>query len=191
VTGHASTSRVRYRTIVADPPWSYDRTGVTFLASEGGTFTGSSTPYDSMTLGAIADIPVRDWAARDAHLYLWTTQRYVRDAYWIAEAWGFTPSNLLVWCKPPRGWTVGGTFMSTVEFVLFARRGTLKAAQRIDRQWFEWNRAAHSAKPEAFLDLVETVSPAPRLELFARRNRLGWDTWGNESLEHLETARDA
>ena len=40
-------------------------------------------------------------------------------------------------------------------------------------------------KPEAFLDLVEAVSPGPYLELFARRNRLGWDTWGNESLEHV------
>lgn len=46
----------------------------------------------------------------------------------------------------------------------------------------------HSAKPEAFLDLVESVSPGPYLELFARRNRLGWDTWGNESLEHVEVS---
>jgi hypothetical protein len=43
----------------------------------------------------------------------------------------------------------------------------------------------HSAKPEAFLDLVEQLSPGPRLELFARRQRLGWDTWGNEALEHV------
>lgn len=76
--------------------------------------------------------------------------------------------------------------MSTTEFVLFCRRGSLKASQRIDRQWFEWPRGEHSAKPEAFLDMVEAVSPAPRLELFARRNRLGWDTWGNEALEHVE-----
>ena len=43
-----------------------------------------------------------------------------------------------------------------------------------------------SAKPEAFIDLVEQVSPGPYLELFARRQRLGWDTWGNEALEHVE-----
>lgn len=176
---------VRYRTIVADPPWAYERTGVTFTDPTGGEFTDSTTPYESMSLGAIADIPVRDWAQRDAHLYLWTTQRYIRDAYWIAEAWGFSPSSLLVWCKPPRGWTVGGTFMSTVEFVLFARRGSLKAQRRVDRQWFEWARGSHSAKPEAFLDMVETVSPGPYLELFARRQRLGWDTYGDEALEHV------
>ena len=44
----------------------------------------------------------------------------------------------------------------------------------------------HSAKPEGFLDLVEATSPGPRLELFARRQRLGWDTWGNEALQHVE-----
>lgn len=177
---------MRYRTIVADPPWQYQRTGVSFVDASSGEFTGTTTPYGSMSVDEIAGVPVRDWADRDAHLYLWTTQRYVRDAYEIAESWGFAASSLLVWCKPPRGWTVGGTFMSTVEFVLFARRGSLRAARRVDRQWFEWGRSAHSAKPEAFLDLVETVSPAPRLELFARRQRLGWDTWGNEALDHVE-----
>lgn len=57
-------------------------------------------------------------------------------------------------------------------------------ANRINTRWFQWPRGAHSAKPEAFLDLVEQVSPGPYLELFARRNRLGWDTWGNECLDH-------
>ncbi len=177
---------MKYRTIVADPPWDYDRTGVTFHDATGGAFTGTGPPYDSMSLGEMVDLPIRELAERDAHLYLWTTQRYIRDGFWLAEAWGFNVSSVLVWCKPIRGWTVGGTFMSTTEFALFCRRGSLKAKTRIDRQWFEWPRAAHSAKPEAFLDLVEQVSPGPYLELFARRNRLGWDTWGNEALEHVQ-----
>jgi hypothetical protein len=58
------------------------------------------------------------------------------------------------------------------------------AVGRAPGRWFQWPRGKHSAKPEAFLDLVESVSPGPYLELFARRNRLGWDTWGNECLDH-------
>jgi N6-adenosine-specific RNA methylase IME4 len=46
--------------------------------------------------------------------------------------------------------------------------------------WFQWRRGAHSVKPDAFIDMVEQVSPGPYVELFARRQRLGWDTWGNE-----------
>jgi N6-adenosine-specific RNA methylase IME4 len=57
---------------------------------------------------------------------------------------------------------------------------------RVDTRWFEWPRGAHSVKPEAFLDMVEEVSPAPRLELFSRRARLGWDTWGDEALHGTE-----
>jgi N6-adenosine-specific RNA methylase IME4 len=176
---------VRYHTVVVDPPWSYERTGVTFHDASSGSFTGHGLPYRTLTLGQIADLPVRRLTERDAHLYLWTTQRYLRDSFWIAEAWGFNVASLLVWCKPIRGWTVGGTFMSTTEFVLFCRRGSLQATRRVERQWFEWPRSDHSAKPEAFLDLVEQVSPGPYLEMFARRNRLGWDTWGDEALNHV------
>jgi N6-adenosine-specific RNA methylase IME4 len=59
---------------------------------------------------------------------------------------------------------------------------------KCDTRWWQWPRGPHSAKPEAFLDLVEQMSPAPRLEMFARRDRLGWDTWGNESLGTAELA---
>ena len=170
----------QYHTIVADPPWHYDRTGVTFHDGSSGEFKGHGLPYPTMSLDDIAALPVADLAARDAHLYCWTTQKYLEHTYDIVRGWGFSPSCLLVWCKPIRGWTVGGTFMSTTEFVLFARRGSLKALTRCDRQWFEWPRGAHSAKPEAFMDIVEQVSPGPRVELFSRRARLGWDVWGNE-----------
>jgi N6-adenosine-specific RNA methylase IME4 len=122
----------------------------------------------------------------DAHLYLWTTNRYLRDAYGVVEAWGFSSPTVLVWCKPHDQGLFGGAFLSNVEFVLFARRGTLAHRAKIGSRWFTWPRAEHSAKPEAFLDLVEQVSPGPYLELFARRNRFGWDTWGNECLEHVD-----
>jgi N6-adenosine-specific RNA methylase IME4 len=76
-----------------------------------------------------------------------------------------------------------------------AKGTTRKPAERgprADGRWFTWPVAEHSRKPEAFLDLVEQVSPGPYLELFARRQRLGWDTWGDEALAHVDlVARDA
>ena len=265
---------MRYRTIVADPPWEYERTGVTFHDSDSGEFTGTGLPYETMTLGQIAALPVYDLSDNvdhDAHLYLWTTSRYLPDSFSIAKAWGFHYAATLIWCKPSRGWSTGGRFQNNVEFVLFCHRpklttredclrvsswlyerareagvseddinehmGTrrmamwwisrnprmsavprweqwerlrsligfgsemddevrrLNAAKGTKRQetkqavmgrWFTWGRGQHSAKPEAFFDLVESVSPGPYLELFARRQRLGWDTWGNEALEHVE-----
>lgn len=183
-----------YATIVADPPWDMPDSGKRTQAQNGGwadpKWTGkrSIIPYPRMSLQEIAALPVADLAEKDAHLYVWTTNRFLRDTFGIVEGWGFKPSTVLTWCKAPMGLGMGGAFTLTTEFILFARRGSLKPLERMDSTWWEWKRGPHSKKPEAFLDIVERVSPAPRLEMFARRNRLGWHTWGNQSLEHVEVA---
>lgn len=180
---------MKYRTIVADPPWPYG-------GRMSGTLHGRNSakpklsmrlaplPYSTMSLEAIGALPVASMAALDAHMYLWTTQRFLRDGFDILDAWGFTFSAVLVWSKPPKG--VVGTFVSSTEFCLFARRGSLAHKNRHIGTCFTWPRGLHSAKPEAFLDIVERVSPGPYLEMFARRQRLGWDTWGNEALNHVD-----
>lgn len=173
----------RFSTIVADPPWDVGR-GPEW-ASNG---PSRALTYPTMSVEEIAALPVRDLAEKRAHLYIWTINAYVEETYEIARLWGFKPSTLLTWCKRPHGIGLGGTYVLTTEHVLFCRRGVLPAAERVETSWWEWQRGPHSAKPEAFLDLVERVSPAPRLEMFARRNRLGWDTWGNEALSHVELA---
>jgi N6-adenosine-specific RNA methylase IME4 len=169
----------RYRTIVADPPWRYKGT---MIGPPGKRDERSGVPYGTLSVEEIAALPVGGWAEKDAHLYLWTTNTHLREAFGIADAWGFRYSTLLTWCKPPRGLVGGATYNICTEFVLFARRGSLRAETRLDRNWWQWSRTPHSAKPEAFLDIVEQVSPAPRLEMFARRARFGWDYWGDQSL---------
>jgi N6-adenosine-specific RNA methylase IME4 len=243
--GHWEGLAPPYATIVADPPWPYEedaygRPGKAFL------------PYSSMAIEDIAALPVGDLAAPGAHLYLWTTNRYLWDTRDIALGWGFAPSKVLVWCKEPTGAGSGGLFAQATEYIVFARadyqveragvriRAAREAAElsraelyrlvfpgkrltglvdnwetdlclptvqawqrlqqvlpelkgvdrpaiapppkgeipRVDRNWWQWKRGPHSAKPPAFLDLVEQVSPAPRVELFARAQRLGWDSWG-------------
>jgi N6-adenosine-specific RNA methylase IME4 len=82
----------------------------------------------------------------------------------------------------------GYYFKGATEHCLFAVRGKAQTKWRdplLTTAWL-WPRVGkHSVKPEAFYDLVENVSPGPRVELFARRNRLGWDTWGDQALPHV------
>jgi N6-adenosine-specific RNA methylase IME4 len=138
-----------------------------------------------MSLNDIADLPIGDLAADRSHLWLWATAVVLWDAPRIVRAWGFRLRYLLSWCKPGLG--AGGRFRHTVEYVLFCERGRQLPITRRDLPThFLWPRSTHSAKPEAFLDMVETVSPGPYLELFARRNRLGWDSYGNECLNHVD-----
>jgi N6-adenosine-specific RNA methylase IME4 len=168
-----------YATIVADPPWDYSSDHP--MPVNRGSRAGRRMrflPYSAMTVWEIAALPVAQLVDKNAHLYLWTTNRYLRDAYMVIEAWGFRPVKLLTWCKTPSGVGLGGAFSTTTEFVIFARRGSLPTLAKVDSTWFQWPRGPHSEKPAAFLDLVEQVSPAPRVELFARAQRLGWDSWG-------------
>jgi N6-adenosine-specific RNA methylase IME4 len=169
---------VKYRTLVVDPPWVVDAGPRSLHDPHEAT---RPLKYATMPVAAIAALPVRHIADQDAHLYLWTINAYVDAAYAIARGWGFTPSTLLVWAKAPKGRGLGGAFATATEYVLFARRGSLPALTHVDRNWWQWSRREHSAKPEHFYDLVEQVSPGPYVELFARRHRLQWDVWGDES----------
>lgn len=185
---------MKYRTLVADPPWKVNTGPLSGMGMGFETRTNHrSRPvdYPTLSLEEIAALPVRELAEDDAHLYLWTINRYVEDAYDVARAWGFKPSTLIVWAKTPIGGGMGGSWGISTEYVLFCRRGSLRATGHVTGTWHNWPRPyengkpKHSAKPDAFTDLVEQVSPGPYLELFARRQRLGWDTWGNEALEHV------
>jgi N6-adenosine-specific RNA methylase IME4 len=186
---------VKYRTIVADPPWPYPEG---FARNKGGRYgdgtNGSEIvplPYQSMTLTEIHALPVGALSLEDAWLYLWTTNRYLREAFDVAHAWGFAYGQTVVWHKNdghPRFPAVVAP--NRAEYILVCKRGAPERLQpwasNVIEIPFNPARLSHSQKPEAFLDLIEQVSPGPYLELFARRQRLGWDTWGNEALEHVE-----
>jgi N6-adenosine-specific RNA methylase IME4 len=184
-----------YRAIVADPPWEMGAFGAFYghdrpRAPDEISMGSTPMPYATMTLDEIAALPVEGLAHPDgAHLYLWTTDRFLEPAHDVVRAWGFRKSQTLVWAKAPRGLGPGGAFATTTEFVIVGARGGLKWERRQDSTWFSWKRhyeggyPVHSAKPDGFLDMVEAMSPGPYLEMFARRARFGWDYYGDESLQ--------
>ena len=119
IVSHLEQSKsLRYRTIVADPPWNIGDFPANLHAKGMGT---TPTPYPTMSLRAIKALPVGEMAQVEAHLYLWTTAGFLRAAYEVAEAWGFEPMYPLIWCKKPKGRGLGGKFQSNVEFCLFCR----------------------------------------------------------------------
>jgi N6-adenosine-specific RNA methylase IME4 len=180
---------------VADPPWPQKARGAHIRTGSGWNHDGAtqSKPmvYPTMTIEEIASYPVSDLAAADSHLYLWTTSRFIADAFIVLKAWGFSYSTMLVWAKPYMGSGLGGSYRLSSEFILFGRRGSLPATARVDGNWFLWQRPfplRHSGKPKEFFEMVEAVSPGPRLEMFARGSRPGWDVWGDEAVNPIEWA---
>jgi N6-adenosine-specific RNA methylase IME4 len=177
-----------FRCIVADPPWKYGKWGkaskAAYLVSgiREETNLESPLPYPAMSIEEIKALPVAKLAADDCDLYLWVTQKYLPDAFGVLEAWGFRYCQTLTWCKTPRGTGQGGLYCPTTEFLLLGRKGKMPIKKRVDTTWWNVKRPhnCHSAKPEHFQGVIEAVSDGPRLEMFARRKRPGWHSWGNE-----------
>lgn len=115
-----------YRTIVADPPWPIGDFPAWFCkdrrSSREREIGINPTPYKTMTLAEIKGIPVGEFSADGAHLYLWTTDSFMESAFSVVRSWGFEKSATIVWCKKPMGKGMGGAYPSNVEFVLFCRR---------------------------------------------------------------------
>lgn len=157
-----------YPTIVIDPPWQYGNTATRGAAED---------HYPTMSQDELLALMLP--SADNAHLYLWVTNSFVREGFDLMAAWGFEYKTMLTWIKPQMG--MGNYFRGSTEHVLFGIKGTLPTQRNDVMTWFKADRTRHSAKPESFYDLVESCSPGPHLEMFARRRRMGWFTWGNEA----------
>ena len=176
-----------YRTLYADPPWP-ERGG-------GKIKRGADRHYALMSVEDILAMPFGEWAAPDAHLYLWVTNNYLPAGLACVKAWGFRYVTMVTWVKDRAG--LGQYYRGRTEHCLFAVRGRLPYKTHNDGKRaqgetviyepeelpsaFEEVRQQHSVKPDQMRTYIETVSYQPRLELFARRACYGWGVWGNEA----------
>jgi N6-adenosine-specific RNA methylase IME4 len=163
--------RATFPTIYADPPWPYANHAARAAAEK---------HYRTMTLEGIVNAPVKKLAAKSAHLHLWTTNSFLREAFQVIDAWGFRYKSCLVWIKPQLG--TGNYWRVCHEFLLFGVRGGLPFRKHTVRSWQKARRTAHSRKPYLFRELVEQVSPGPYLELYGREElpNSGWTVFGDQ-----------
>jgi N6-adenosine-specific RNA methylase IME4 len=202
---------VKFGTIIADPPWAYERT------SGDKRLRGySDQHYDPLSTADLAGLRVKDIVADQAVLFLWANGPFLADgsAQKIVTAWGFTPVTLMYWHKlTSTGLTlfgnvshlggVGYWFRGNCEPILVGKRGRSYRWSDMPN-WtvddtsalFEAPKGKHSAKPEVLHQRVErSAYPGPYLEMFGRRPRAGWTVVGNNgdhgSLPLAEDIRDA
>ncbi len=176
-----------FSTIMADPPWRFmNRTGK--VAPEHRRLSR----YDTMTTAAIRALPVVEVTAENAHLYLWVPNALIADALSVMESWGFTYKSNIVWAKRrkdggPDGRGVGFYFRNVTELILFGVKGSMRTLAPGRRQvnMIETRKREHSRKPDEQYDVIESCSPGPYLELFARYPRHGWTSWGLEADESV------
>lgn len=177
-----------YGAIYADPPWRFS------TYSDKGKGRSAEAHYDCMTLADIKAMPVAAWAARDAALFLWTTDPMLRHALEVIEAWGFTYKTVaFYWVKlnrnrggmflEPRDFFTGMGFWTRAnpELCLLATRGKPRRRATDVAKLMLAPRREHSRKPDETYARIERLVGGPYLELFARATQPGWDRLGNQA----------
>lgn len=166
----------KYQIIYADPPW---------METGGGKIKrGADRHYSLMRTKDIISLPVKNITDTNAHLYLWTTNKFLPDALQVVSAWGFKYKTMITWVKDRVG--LGQYFRGMTEHCLFAVRGNIpyrivENKRQQGRTVIIAQRTIHSKKPEELRNMILKVSgDLPRIELFAREKVAGWDVWGNE-----------
>jgi N6-adenosine-specific RNA methylase IME4 len=174
--------RGKYSLIAADPPWKF------LTYSEKGKLKKSAERhYRTMTLEAIAALPVGDLAATDAVLFLWGTAPMLLQGLAMMETFGFTYKTNLVWGKLTKhgkiSFGTGYRIRNSHEHLLIGVRGNPKNTKS-ERSLILSMVREHSRKPDEAAALMERWLPgATRIDLFGgRTTRPGWDSFNNDQV---------
>lgn len=196
-----------YRTILADPPWRFatfsakgrDRCPDAPLSRNESRQNNPERHYATMPLQEIMDLNVSDVAADNSILFMWAIDSMLPEALAVGRAWGFEYKTVaFYWAKMRREGSTrhllhpepahklfpmgtGYWTRSNPEQCLLFTRGAPKRMSASVRKLMVAQRREHSRKPDEQYEAIETLVRGPYLELFARHQRPGWVTWGNQT----------
>jgi len=192
----------KYSVILADPPWDWK-----VWNEESGLGRSAAAHYPVMATEEICKMPIKSLASENCALFMWAIWPKIFDSKVVAESWGFEYSTLAFeWLKLGRNWSklkfqlsmlnsieshdllekllffgMGHYTRANPEPCLLFTRGSVPVATRKERNVLFAPIGRHSEKPDGQYGKIENLYPnARRLELFARKRRVGWDSFGNE-----------
>lgn len=171
----------KYNIIYADPPWTYK------VWSEKGSGRSASQHYKTMSKNEIQELPVKNISDNDCILFLWATYPCLEEALELIKIWGFTYKTIaFTWVKRNKKsdswfWGLGHWTRSNPEICILATKGKPKRISSSVHSVIDTRIEKHSKKPDEVRErIIKLVGDLPRIELFARENHDGWDTWGDE-----------
>ena len=187
-----------FAAIMADPPWHF-KSRTALQSANWTSRRDAEKHYAVLGVEDIAALPVGSVAARDAHLFLWTTGPCLQQAFEVMRAWGFRYSSVaFTWVKLKRSHDpyqlrvvptaesdlhvgLGLTTRKNAEFCLLGRRGNAKRVSKKVREIILSPVREHSRKPDEAYERVQAYCAGPYLDLFSRQSRPGWTAWGLET----------
>ena len=176
----------RYKCLVVDPPWDQRKTGLRAVRPN----QGRDLDYTTLSFVEIANLPIVDWSAENAFIWLWATNSRSRSsgkpilqqAFELMEHWGFRYYTTISWDKGT-GPCPFGPYQITTEHCLFGYRGKCqfeKESLGKMKTLFSAPVIKHSQKPDFLYKHIRKFFPGPRLDVFARRRHSGFGAWGDQ-----------
>lgn len=171
----------KYQVIYADPPWSYRNKKTGGHSDGAGPCSGAEQKYNTMELSEICNLPVKEISDKNCCLFLWATTPLLPEGFKVMEAWGFEYKTSIYWRKI-MSLGMGFWFRGQVEVCLFGIKGKIPAFHCQKPNFIQSRVREHSQKPNELLGLINPhiENLNPKIELFARERREGWDAWGNQ-----------
>lgn len=160
----------KFDVIVIDPPWPY---GTKYDANG----RRAASPYPEMQIDEIKAINLP--SADDCILWLWTTHKFMREAFGVLDAWGFRDVAILTWVKDRMG--LGSWLRSQSEFCIMAVKGNPKVNLTNQTTVLYGKMREHSRKPDEFYQMVDELCNGRKIDWFSREKREGWFQFGAES----------
>ena len=165
----------KYQVIYADPPWMYAQEQHSLKEQ----VTTLETHYSSMLTEDICKLPIGELTGKNAVLFLWTTSPKLFEAKLVIDMWGFDYKSSMIWDKVKHN--VGYYVSVRHEFLLICTKvSCLPDSKKLIDSVVSIERTKHSEKPDRFYEIIEEMYKGKKIELFARKKRRGWDSWGKE-----------
>ena len=173
----------KYDLIVIDPAWEVGKIQRKVRPNQKPELDYITMPFDE-----IKALPIGEMADTNSVIFLWTIQKWLPKSFELLNAWGFKYQRTLTWDKK-NGMCLFG-FHHRTEFVLFGYKGKIEMypKRKTIPTVFDGKSERHSAKPDEFYQLVQGLGKN-RVDVFARREREGWDVFGNEVNNSIDLVR--
>ena len=181
----------KYKVIVVDPPWNQGKTGLRKVRPN----QGKTLSYSTMTKEELLQLPINDWSSDNCFLWLWATnskdkntgEPILKIAFELMEHWGFIYYTIITWNKKT-GPCPFGPYQIITEHCLFGYKGKVHFSRNSLGKFqtcFTEISTRHSEKPSSFYNQIAQYFDGPRLDVFARQIRYGYDGWGDEYPQNM------
>jgi len=181
----------KYKVVYADPPWTYNNQKVgrynysTPKNINKGMISGACQKYNVMNIEEICDMPIKEISKKDSCLFLWIPTPLLEYGFKVMNAWGFKYKTAIFWRKI-MSLGMGYWFRGQIEVCLFGIKGNIKAFHCQKPNFIQSKVREHSRKPDQLYGIIEELKLDPKIELFARQRREGWDCYGNELSDTIQ-----